>query len=87
MKWKRESSLRFWLSQAEVNKILQLLTRAGVDLIKAKSISSRLFGSRYQEMQRLGRLFHCDYKGEHIILMTAEQYTHRKLVDHMRERI
>ena len=33
-----------------------------------------LFGSRRQEGQRLGRLFHADEKGEHWILMTREQH-------------
>jgi DNA excision repair protein ERCC-3 len=33
-----------------------------------------LFGSRTQELQRLGRLFHADYKGVHAILMTVEEY-------------
>jgi DNA excision repair protein ERCC-3 len=37
-----------------------------------------LFGSRRQEMQRLGRLFHSDYEGEHIILMTSEEYARYK---------
>lgn len=34
-----------------------------------------LFGSRRQELQRLGRLFHSEYRGEHVILMTAEEYS------------
>jgi DNA excision repair protein ERCC-3 len=34
-----------------------------------------LFGSRRQEGQRLGRLFHADEKGEHWILMTREEHT------------
>lgn len=33
-----------------------------------------LFGSRRQEGQRLGRLFHGDEKGEHIILMTEKEF-------------
>lgn len=33
-----------------------------------------LFGSRRQEGQRLGRLFHADAKGEHWILMTTQQH-------------
>ena len=33
-----------------------------------------LFGSRRQELQRLGRLFHSNFKGEHIILMTREEF-------------
>ena len=38
-----------------------------------------LYGSRSQEMQRMGRLFHGAYKGEHNVLMTVEQYIrHRK---------
>jgi len=33
-----------------------------------------LFGSRRQESQRIGRLFHGEEKGEHIILMTEKEY-------------
>lgn len=33
-----------------------------------------LFGSRRQELQRLGRLFHSSFQGEHIILMTRDEY-------------
>jgi superfamily II DNA or RNA helicase len=33
-----------------------------------------LFGSRRQELQRLGRLFHSNFTGDHIILMTEEEY-------------
>ncbi|MHA1889101.1 MAG: DEAD/DEAH box helicase [Promethearchaeota archaeon] len=33
-----------------------------------------LFGSRRQESQRMGRLFHGEKKGEHIILMTEKEY-------------
>ena len=33
-----------------------------------------LFGSRRQEGQRLGRLFHGDERGEHIILMTEKEF-------------
>jgi DNA excision repair protein ERCC-3 len=33
-----------------------------------------LFGSRRQEGQRMGRLFHGTGKGEHIILMTENEY-------------
>lgn len=33
-----------------------------------------LYGSRSQELQRLGRLFHADYKGTHCVLMTVDQY-------------
>lgn len=33
-----------------------------------------LFGSRRQEGQRMGRLFHGKQKGEHIILMTEKEY-------------
>jgi len=37
-----------------------------------------LFGSRAQEMQRLGRLFHSEFKGEHIVLMTTDEYVRHK---------
>ena len=33
-----------------------------------------LFGSRRQEGQRMGRLFHGEGKGEHLILMTEKEY-------------
>ena len=33
-----------------------------------------LFGSRRQEGQRLGRLFHGDEKGEHVIIMTEAEF-------------
>jgi superfamily II DNA or RNA helicase len=33
-----------------------------------------LFGSRRQEAQRAGRLFHAVEAGEHIILMTLDEY-------------
>lgn len=33
-----------------------------------------LFGSRRQEGQRMGRIFHSEKKGEHIILMTEEEF-------------
>ena len=33
-----------------------------------------LFGSRREEGQRMGRLFHGEKKGEHIILMTEREY-------------
>lgn len=33
-----------------------------------------LFGSRRQEGQRLGRLFHGDERGEHVILMTEKEF-------------
>ncbi len=33
-----------------------------------------LFGSRRQELQRLGRLFHSAFAGEHIILMREDEY-------------
>jgi DNA excision repair protein ERCC-3 len=52
----------------------------GVSLAKIERIIEFdfLFGSRRQEMQRLGRLFHSDYEGEHIILMTSEEYARYK---------
>jgi len=33
-----------------------------------------LFGSRTQELQRLGRLFHADFRGIHCVLMTIDEY-------------
>jgi len=41
-----------------------------------------LFGSRRQEIQRMGRTMHSGKKGQHIILMTTEEYdNHHKRVD------
>ncbi len=37
-----------------------------------------LFGSRRQELQRLGRLFHSTFAGEHLVLMTVEEYARYK---------
>lgn len=37
-----------------------------------------LFGSRSQELQRLGRLFHSEYKDEHVVLMTITEYVRYK---------
>jgi hypothetical protein len=37
-----------------------------------------LYGSRSQELQRLGRLFHSEYKGEHVVLMTTDEYVRHK---------
>ena len=34
-----------------------------------------LFGSRRQELQRLGRLFHSTFSGDHVILMTDDEYS------------
>ena len=46
-----------------------------------------LFGSRRQEGQRMGRLFHSDVKGEHIILMTEKEYeAHSKRLYSITER-
>jgi DNA excision repair protein ERCC-3 len=36
---------------------------------------SFLFGSRRQELQRLGRLFHSSFGGEHVILMSREEFS------------
>ena len=39
-------------------------------------------GSRRQEIQRMGRVMHSHEKGQHIILMTYEEYdSHRKRID------
>jgi len=52
----------------------------GVSLAKIERIIEFdfLFGSRRQEMQRLGRLFHSDYEGEHVILMAKDEYARYK---------
>jgi len=49
----------------------------GISLGKLERVieADFLFGSRRQELQRLGRLFHSEFKGEHHIIMTEEQYS------------
>lgn len=56
-----------------------ILSRVGDEGISLPEIQrvieyDYLFGSRRQEAQRAGRLFHAAEKGEHIILMTLEDY-------------
>ena len=44
-------------------------------------------GSRRQEIQRMGRVMHSGKKGQHIILMTYDEYdSHRKRVDVLEEK-
>jgi DNA excision repair protein ERCC-3 len=49
----------------------------GISLGKLERVieADFLFGSRRQELQRLGRLFHSEFKGEHHIIMTEEEYS------------
>lgn len=48
----------------------------GMDLPEIQRVIefSFLFGSRRQEAQRIGRLFHAFAEGEHFVLMTYEEY-------------
>jgi len=48
----------------------------GIDITDLKTIIELdfLFGSRRQEAQRMGRLLHSRFKGEHYILMTTEEF-------------
>ena len=56
-----------------------ILSRVGDEGVSLPSIQriiefDFLFGSRRQEIQRVGRLFHSLYEGEHIILMTLSEF-------------
>ena len=56
-----------------------IVSRVGDEGLSIKSIEriievDFLFGSRRQEGQRLGRLFHGEKKGEHIIMMTEGEF-------------
>ncbi len=60
-----------------------ILSRIGDEGISLPSIQrviefDFLFGSRRQESQRVGRLFHATMEGEHWILMTMEEFTNYK---------
>jgi DNA excision repair protein ERCC-3 len=48
----------------------------GIDITDLKTIIEFdfLFGSRRQEAQRMGRLLHSRFKGDHYILMTTEEF-------------
>jgi DNA excision repair protein ERCC-3 len=52
----------------------------GIDITDLKTIIEFdfLFGSRRQEAQRMGRLLHSRFKGEHYILMTSEEFERYK---------
>lgn len=56
-----------------------IISRVGDEGISIKGLErviqvDFLFGSRRQEAQRMGRLLHDDIRGEHIILMTVDEY-------------
>lgn len=56
-----------------------IVSRVGDEGISLKNLQriieyNFLFGSRRQEMQRLGRLFHSEWRGQHIVLMTMDEY-------------
>jgi DNA excision repair protein ERCC-3 len=52
----------------------------GIDITDLKTIIEFdfLFGSRRQEAQRMGRLLHSRFKGEHYILITTEEFERYK---------
>jgi DNA excision repair protein ERCC-3 len=52
----------------------------GIDITDLKTIIEFdfLFGSRRQEAQRMGRLLHSRFKGEHYILMTSQEFERYK---------
>ncbi len=52
----------------------------GLDITKLRNILEFdfLFGSRRQELQRLGRILHSKFKGYHAILMTKQEYENYK---------
>ena len=57
-----------------------LISRVGDEGLSLKDLDRVIeidfqFGSRRQEGQRMGRLFHSEKKGEHNILMTEQEYT------------
>jgi len=69
------------LEELEVinNSDVCIVSRVGDEGLSIPSIQrvieiDFLFGSRRQEGQRLGRLFHGEEKGEHIILMTEKEF-------------
>jgi DNA excision repair protein ERCC-3 len=60
-----------------------ILSRVGDEGISLPTIQrviefDFLFGSRRQESQRVGRLFHATEQGEHYILMTADEFQNYK---------
>lgn len=52
----------------------------GIDITTLKRVIEFdfLFGSRRQELQRVGRLLHSEFKGKHYIIMTGEEYERHK---------
>jgi DNA excision repair protein ERCC-3 len=58
---------------------IAIVSRVGDEGISLKNLRriieyDFLFGSRRQEMQRLGRLLHSEWRGQHIVLMTTDEY-------------
>ena len=73
-------------SHFEQNQCVCFLSRVGdqgLSLDIPRVIEYDFFkGSRRQEIQRMGRVMHREEKGQHIILMTYDEYeTFRKRVD------
>lgn len=61
------------------NSQATIVSRVGDEGVSIKELErvieiDFLFGSRRQESQRMGRVFHGEKKGQHIILMTEEEY-------------
>lgn len=58
---------------------LVILSRVGDEGVSLQQLQQViefdfLFGSRRQELQRLGRLFHSNFSGDHLIMMTEMEY-------------
>jgi DNA excision repair protein ERCC-3 len=68
---------RLLTASKEKTFIMSRVGDEGVSLNNLERIIefSFLFGSRRQELQRLGRLFHSSFTGEHIILMTKTEFS------------
>jgi DNA excision repair protein ERCC-3 len=72
-----QSKNRLAVAQKEKALIISRVGDEGISLEDLERVIefAFLFGSRRQELQRLGRLFHSSFTGEHIILMTKEEFS------------
>ena len=71
------STNRLMTANREKTFIMSRVGDEGVSLENLERVIefSFLFGSRRQELQRLGRLFHSSFIGEHFVLMTKQEFT------------
>jgi len=84
-----ESKRRLQLLRQSELAVISRVGDEGLSLSTLKRVIEFdfLFGSRRQELQRLGRLFHSAYTGKHIILMTElEQEKYKKRLYSIYER-